>query len=318
MMNNENLPKEDVSVFLIIANVTLVALVLSFGTMIYRTKSQQVADAQKSVRKVDKTAFENLNLQAKSVLVWDVVNNRPIFAKDENTPRPLASLTKVMTALTAVSILPKNTVVVVRKEFLDEEGDSGLYVDEKWNLKKLIDFSLIVSSNDGMKSIASVAGAFGLPQQNYDMGLKDFINKMNQTAKTLGLNTMYFNNETGLDGASGQNGGMASAKDMTALMEYVVKKYPDLMEATKEKTGVISSYDKKHTVKNTDEIVNKIPNLIASKTGYTDQAGGNLSVVFDAGVARPIVITVLGSTYDGRFSDVQKLASSTVSYLQNN
>jgi D-alanyl-D-alanine carboxypeptidase len=52
--------------------------------------------------------------------------------------------------------------------------------------------------------------------------------------------------------------------------------------------------------------------LIASKTGYTDLAGGNLAVAFDAGVNRPIVIAVLGSSREERFSDVEKLASAVL------
>jgi len=55
-----------------------------------------------------------------------------------------------------------------------------------------------------------------------------------------------------------------------------------------------------------------------SQTGYTDLAGGNLIIAFDAGFDHPIVITVLGSTIDDRITDVEKLVWATLAYLQNN
>jgi D-alanyl-D-alanine carboxypeptidase len=55
--------------------------------------------------------------------------------------------------------------------------------------------------------------------------------------------------------------------------------------------------------------LNKIPSLIASKTGFTDLAGGNLAVIFDAGFEYPIIVVVLGSSQTGRFTDVEKLVN---------
>jgi D-alanyl-D-alanine carboxypeptidase len=95
-------------------------------------------------------------------------------------------------------------------------------------------------------------------------------------------------------------------------VSYIISNYPDLLESTKNLEKNISSKNFVHKAVNTNEIVNKIPNIIASKTGFTDKAGGNLLVVFDAGVNRPISIIVLGSTINGRFEDVLKLASSTI------
>ena len=58
--------------------------------------------------------------------------------------------------------------------------------------------------------------------------------------------------------------------------------------------------------------------LIASKTGYTDLAGGNLVIAFDAGFNHPIIVSVLGSTIDGRFTDAEALVWAALAYLQNN
>ncbi len=69
-------------------------------------------------------------------------------------------------------------------------------------------------------------------------------------------------------------------------------------------------------VKNTNEVVQNIDGLIASKTGYTDLSGGNLVVAFDAGLNHPIIVTVLGSSQEGRFSDTLKLINEARNAIQ--
>ena len=68
---------------------------------------------------------------------------------------------------------------------------------------------------------------------------------------------------------------------------------------------------------NTNKVVDAIGTVLASKTGYTTLAGGNLVVAFDAGVDRPIIVVVLGSTHQGRFYDVLKLVEATRAQLKN-
>lgn len=260
------------------------------------------------------TAFANLDLKAKAVYVLDITKNEVAYSKNESTQLPLASLTKIMTALTAVDNLANNEEITIRKEFLVEEGDSGLLANESWQLKDLVDFSLITSSNDGARSIASVIGASVLQTEDYDLGRKEFILKMNKKAQELGLYQTYFINESGLD-IENVSGGYGSAEDMAELMKHILVKKPRLLEATKYPTTTISSFDASHTAKNTNLDINQIPGILASKTGFTDLAGGNLVIAFDASIGRPIVIVVLGSTQDGRFEDITALVKASLAYI---
>jgi D-alanyl-D-alanine carboxypeptidase (penicillin-binding protein 5/6) len=115
-------------------------------------------------------------------------------------------------------------------------------------------------------------------------------------------------NPTGLDISAEEAGAYGTARDVSFLLEYIVKNHPAILEPTKSnKTLLYNTVGGFHEAKNTNNIVNQIPNLIGSKTGYTDLAGGNLTVVLDIGFNHPVIITVLGSTIDGRFSDVSKL-----------
>jgi D-alanyl-D-alanine endopeptidase (penicillin-binding protein 7) len=271
-------------------------------------------------------AFETINLEAKSAVVWDVVNKKEMFAKNSDMPLPLASLTKVMTAVTTDGKLNGSQKIEITKEDLSPEGDSQLIVGDVWKASDLRDFTLITSSNDGAFALAAMAEATKIigpyaSTSRYGMGdnmqwyRKDFIEEMNETAAKIGLTNSKFFNEHGLDENSDKGGAYGSAKDMALLFEYTLKNYPEILEATRYKNLEFASAEKKYSAENTNIIIDKIPNIIASKTGYTDLAGGNLVIAFDAGLNRPIIISVLGSTEEGRFSDVLQLVKATLKQL---
>lgn len=307
--------KNDISIPLFAFNIVLVGLVIGLGFLIYQVdaRKERITGDQKSTTQV---SFSVPAVQAQSFIVWDIVDQKVIAEKNSNVPRPLASLTKVMSALVARTLLPEHSTVTVKKEFLAEEGDTGLRDGEVFALSDLLDFSLIVSSNDGARSIASVAGAFKLGTKDYTLGRKEFIDEMNVYAKRLQLSTMSFSNETGLDMNEKLAGGYGSAEEVALLFGYILDQYPELLEATRIPKETVYSTQYSHEAVNTNDRLSDIPNVIASKTGFTNLAGGNLAVVFDAGFGRPIAIVVLGSTAEGRFGDVVALASSTLQYLK--
>lgn len=301
---------------LFIFNIFLVVAVVFMTFVLYQSSVQKKVEKIVEAKKERKSlaVFENVNIKAKSAVVYDLAENRVLYSKNPGVQLPLASITKLMTALVATELLPKNSNITVKSEFLREEGDSGLLVNESWNLKELLDFSLVTSSNDGARSVASVIGAVKLNSKDYDLGRKDFIEKMNKRAKELGLGQTFFVNETGLDVGS-VSGGYGSANDVISLMKYMVRNQPEILEATKFQRLSIDSNTKKHTAKNTNDIINEIPGIFASKTGYTDMAGGNLVVAFDPSLGKPIIVTVLGSTQEGRFEDVKVLVEKSLDYL---
>ncbi len=265
--------------------------------------------------------FTKVDLEAKSAVVWDVIGQKELFAKNPDMPLPLASLTKVMTAVTTDGKLGDNQQIKITKEDLVPEGDSGLVVGDIWRAKDLRDFTLLTSSNDGAFALAVVAEAKiaiepSIKPTNMSIDTKaEFIKKMNETAQKIGLTNSKFFNEHGLDMNADRGGAYGSAKDMAALFEYALKNYPEILEATRYKNLEFESGQKKYSAENTNILADKIPNLIASKTGFTDLAGGNLVIAFDAGLGRPIVISVLGSTEQGRFTDVQKLVAASLKYI---
>lgn len=261
--------------------------------------------------------FDDISIEASSVFVWDVNKQKVLFAENKDAQLPLASLTKLMTAITAVDILPESSVVTIDGASLVEDGDSGLYENEKWSFKDLIRFTLVMSSNDGASALANVAGVFknSFPSRTED-NKKSFVQAMNKKASEMGLTQTYFINSTGLDTNEIVSGGYGSARDIAKLLEYAIIHTPEIMESTRHAEIDFSSLsDINHLATNTNSSISTIPGLIASKTGFTDLAGGNLVIAFDAGLNHPIIIAVLGSTQNGRFIDIEKLVNASLKSL---
>jgi serine-type D-Ala-D-Ala carboxypeptidase (penicillin-binding protein 5/6) len=265
------------------------------------------------------TFFPPDAIEAKAAYVYDVRTKTVLFAKNENTRLPLASLTKVMSALVALDTSPSYGTITITLNALKAEGDSGLLVDEKWSLGRLLDFSLTTSSNDGMRAVALSLGALSRADATSEEIINDFVGEMNLKASELGLQNTYFWNETGLDESDFKGGAYGTARDMSMLVEYVLAYHPELFIATRESLSTLQSIDNyPHVAKNTNIIANEIPKLLASKTGFTNTAGGNLIIAFDPELGRPIIISILGSTEKGRFEDARALIASVMEYIKEN
>ena len=171
-----------------------------------------------------------------------------------------------------------------------------------------------------MSAIASLAGAIaeGTPSAR-TKGRSSFIVHMNNKAYELGLSNMSFLNESGLDIYNEtEASAVGSAEDVAKMFDYTLTYHKDILEPTAQKEYTVTSLDgHTHIAKNTNKVLNEIPGIIGSKTGYTDIAGGNLAVVIDPGINQPFIIVVLGSTFEERFSDVVTLAEATLQYLQS-
>lgn len=310
---NDLVDKKENNIGLIVLNLTLIGLVFSFSLMLYRLKSGDkiVTESQKQISQ--KIKIDQSKIKAKSVIVYDINDEKVLYEKNSDEKLPLASLVKIMTVYTARSLADTDEVISVKKEDLSEEGDNGLLVGEKWKLKDISDFSLIVSSNDGARMIASAIGSVKLGKDNpRDL----FISKMNELSSKLGLNTLHFNNETGLD-KDDSLGGVGSAKDLAKLIAISLSHYPDIFDKTSSLYSDIHSFNTIHNASNTNSYVDQISGILASKTGFTDKAGGNLMTVFNVGLAKPIAVVVLGSTVDGRFEDMSYIASTTINQIAN-
>lgn len=251
--------------------------------------------------------FADMDITGSSAFVWDVSAKRALWQKNPDEQLPLASITKLMTALLAYELFEEQTTISVTLAAITQEGSSGFVDGETFDLQSLSDLMLVSSSNDGAYAIAESVGALLSENGSADT----FISAMNIRAEELDLTQMEFYNPTGLDISPQRPGAVGSARDVTFLMEHILREAPTVLEATTKQSSAIYNEDGSyHDIANTNIALQDIPNLLGSKTGYTELAGGNLVVAFDSDLNRPIIVVVLNSTRSARFADVLALTEA--------
>jgi D-alanyl-D-alanine carboxypeptidase (penicillin-binding protein 5/6) len=236
---------------------------------------------------------------------------------------PLASITKVMTALAVKSLLHGSDSVRITEAAMQTEGYDALNVGEVWTVNTLVDYMLITSSNRAARalrdagekelrarSVNSEQSTLNARTNSQNVGL--FVDYMNATARRIGMTQTVFKNETGLDTNQDTVAtNFGSAADVARLFAYVLANEPHLLEATEnERDTLRSSNGAAHTAISTNKALAEIPGLIGGKTGFTDVAGGNLAIVFDVEQGHSIIAVVLGSGKDERFADMLTLVES--------
>lgn len=310
-------------------SIALFVLVFTFGVT-YMGVSKSVAQKSATpdlrveaalsknsvdIKKNTVNAFDNTQLTAKSAFVWDVQKQKILFNKNGDEELPLASITKLMTALVTYELLDPGQKIHITNDSLKTSGDSGFADGEEFTMQNLTDLTLISSSNDGATALGAEAGRT-ISDQNPE---NVFIRAMNIKAKELGLTHTFYKNTTGLDLSETDAGSSGSAHDVALLMEHIIVHNADVTALTSlDVTTIPDKKGRYYLVKNTNESVNNIDGLIASKTGYTTLAGGNLVVAFNAGLNHPVIVVVLGSSQSGRFEDTVSLVEKTKKFIGDN
>jgi D-alanyl-D-alanine carboxypeptidase (penicillin-binding protein 5/6) len=252
-------------------------------------------------------AFENVPIEAKAAIVYDLSNGQTLYAKNDEAQLPLASLTKLLTVYTALQTLGPGAVVTIPADAVGLGAPESFQAGEQFTLSDLARITLTGSLNDGAQSIAeAAAAAAGEPAGTL----------LSQSAAQLGLSATFAVNGSGLDLSETESGGYGSARDVARLAGDLVAEAPAIAAATTEGSARASSLaGVVHVATNTNPGVSRAPRLLLSKTGYTDLAGGNLALVFDAGIGHPIAVVVLGSSEDARFTDGDALVAATLAYF---
>lgn len=253
-------------------------------------------------------AFGTLTLTAESAYVYDFTTNQVLFDKNKTTLFPIASITKIMTARTFLD-MTKTFSLTVPNIILSTYGDEGLVAGEEWSVTDFIRMMLVSSSNDAAEALRVLT-----PHT-------DFIKEMNLKALRLGLSRSHFLSATGLDTDDGEPTALSSAEDVTELLYTTYQAYPVIFESTTKQSDLFTSLSGiSHELKNTNPVISLIPHILASKTGYTESAGGALVVLFQTDKGDIIGASVLHSTFTDRFTDIVQLvnATNTFSHLQSN
>lgn len=234
-------------------------------------------------------------IKAKSVLAVDLKNGFPLFEKGIYDRRPIASISKLMTIILILEENKMDDVVTVSKKASQTSGSRiWLAPGEKITVENLLSASMIASANDA---------AYALAEFNSNSNVKDFVAKMNQKAKSLGLNDTHFTNPVGFDDKENYS----SAYDLSVLARYAFGK------EFVRKTGVIKELEikstdgkLKHKLKTTNDLLSSYLKVLGLKTGTTDLAGQCLIAIIENDKGHDILTVMLDSP--SRYQETKVLA----------
>lgn len=196
---------------------------------------------------------------ASSMIVMESKSERIIYQKNIHDIHLTASICKILTCITAIEYGDLEKWCTVTKEVTLQKGSSiYLELNDKIKLIDLLYGLMLRSGNDAAYLIACSCG-----------GYENFIVKMNEVAKKIGMKSSTFANPSGLDDQS-QN--YSTAYDMALLMKYCTNNKL-FMKINSTKTYVCETYNnKKMYFTNKHRLIQSNDFVIGGKTGYTEKA----------------------------------------------
>ncbi len=237
-------------------------------------------------------------IYAKSALSveFNEESEKILFSQNENEVLPIASLTKLMTALIVLENYDLNQEITISSKVMEIEGVQGVLKEgEILTTENLLYIMLMESSNRAAYALSEL------------MGNDNFIELMNKKAKELGLKNTNFKDATGLDENS-----YSTAKDLYNLSKYLFINQPLFSNITSfdEYYLYLNNGSLHHKLENTNKLLGEIPNIIGGKTGFTLRAKGCFIAIQKKYISGSYVIhIVLGA--DDREKQIRKLISLT-------
>lgn len=226
---------------------------------------------------------EEPQISAKSAIIYDITIDKVLYKKNAKEKLPMASITKIMTAVVALENKKADDKYIVSKESLVGENSMGLSEGEVLSLKKLLYGLILVSANDAAETLAA----------SYKGGRTAFIKAMNEKAKSLGLKDTNFTNPSGLEGDGSQ---YTTSYDLIVITQYALTKFPLFREvvATFNYTIEQTNTHKAFYLENETNLLTSYPGVKGVKTGYTPEAGLCLVTYLDYS-GHKIIGVILGS-----------------------
>ncbi len=256
----------------------------------------------------DKTASSSLckllTISAESFFVLETNKQgqeKIILEKNSQSKLPQASITKLMTYLVATDFYKNDQPIKISKDIISQPESLGnLNEGEILEVKELIPMMLIESSNDAAFALTKLIGQEG------------FVELMNLKVKELGLKNTYFYNPTGIDPEAlnqpAEKINYSSALDIALLTKYLIFSQPDFLKIVSQKEYPLYQTNGKlhHILKNTNELLQKMPTVIGGKTGTTDRAGECLMIIMKGKSPDDYFVGVVLNS-KSRFEDMETL-----------
>lgn len=211
------------------------------------------------------------NLSAQAFILMDADSGRVLLERESERELPIASTTKIMTALVALERGSLSDLVRVKREHLVEGSSMYLKEGEELTLEALLYGLLLASGNDAAECIADSFGG------------EDFIAAMNEKAAALGMTDSFFVNASGLDA----QGHRSSARDMARLAAYAMEQSV-FSRIVSTKTAEVGE----RVLSNHNKLLGTLAGCIGLKTGYTSTAGRTLVSCCEREGVRLVAVTL--------------------------
>lgn len=231
-------------------------------------------------------------LSAGEAILVDLATNRVLYKKLDNTRRPIASVTKLMTALVVLEDLnPDEVVTVTEHAAFQPESRMNLRPGEKISARELVKGALIASANDAACAL----------EDHY--GKEKIVDLMNKKAAFLGMVNTHFVETTGLD-----EGNQSTVADLAILANYALKN-KEVAYAVGTIQYTVTSVDgsAQYQITTSNRLLKNFSDVVGVKTGYTQEAGNCLVAAAEREGHRLVAIVLNVPNNDVRFSEAREL-----------
>jgi len=265
--------------------LVLIFLFLAFPSLAW---AANLSWSWKSISPIPiKTTDNELNIDAKSIIVFDWETGAVLYEKNPDYTQPIASITKLMTAVILLENYSKKDMITVSYRAANTTGSiMGLVTDEQITVSDIVKGLMVMSANDAAIAV----------EDQYSQS--KIIDQMNQKAKDLELpNTKYF------DAIGFDEKNVSSAEELYFLSYYAMQKPEIQQTADTIEEALVSASGQEHILMTTNRLLKNYPDIFGIKTGFTDEAGSCLIAGAEQN-GNKIVSVLLGSpNYDQRFTD---------------
>lgn len=223
--------------------------------------------------------------QAPAYIVTDYSTGEILLGKNYTERKPIASLTKIMTAVVTLDLAKPDELFTASSHAAGIQPTKiGLVSGQKLSVRELLHALLMTSANDAAEMIS----------EGIDMkyGTPVFVKAMNRKAELLGMKNTSYDNPAGFDG----NNNFSSAEDLAILSHYAMENYP-LIAAIVKKDFVALEQNvnhKQYDLYNWNGLLGVYPDVFGVKIGNTDLAG-KTTVVASNRQGKKILVVILGA-----------------------
>jgi D-alanyl-D-alanine endopeptidase (penicillin-binding protein 7) len=233
------------------------------------------------------------HIRSAAAIIYNPQTGDILWENNSHDQRSIASLTKIMTAVTFIADEPDlDRVVIVQRADVSRASVTYLRSGERVTLRNLLHLTLIASDNAAARVLARVSPG----------GSAEFIGRMNDMAARLGLTNTHYADPSGLDARN-----VSSAYDLSHLISFATS-HPTLGPIMRSSEFTVRSGARSFKIRNTNKLLGTDVDVVGGKTGFIRKAGYCLATLLQVPQGSQVAVVVLGAANSAlRFAEARNL-----------